>query len=98
MLFVFVMAGHYLSFQWNAYVEPHLLSIPLLLVPMVAIRSSATIESDISAQLMCEFCPNVAIELTLQPVTNEHFQHQSANTETGACLDLRAQGFWGIHH
>ena len=22
----------------------------------------------------------------------------SANTESGACLDVRAQGFWGVHH
>ena len=53
---------------------------------------------DISAQLMSEVCPNVAIEPTLQPVTNEHFSHRSANTETGARLDVRSQGFWGIHH
>ena len=44
---------------------------------------------------MSEVCPNVAIEPTLQPVTNEHFSDQSANTETGACLDVRAQGFLG---
>ena len=53
---------------------------------------------DISAQLMSEVGPNVVIEPTLQPVTNEHFSHRSANMETGACLDVRAQGFWGIHH
>ena len=47
---------------------------------------------------MSEACPNVAIEPTLQPVTNEHFSHRSANMETGACLDVSAQGFWGIHH
>ena len=84
----------------NVYVAPHLLSITYLLVPMVAIRPSATMTEirDISAQLMSEVCPNVAIEPTLQPVTNEHFSHQSANTETGAHLDVRAQGFWGIHH
>ena len=40
----------------------------------------------------------MAIEPTLQPVTNEHFSHQSTNTETGARLDMRARGFWGIHH
>ena len=41
---------------------------------------------DITAQLMSEVCPNVATEPTLQPVTNKHFFHHSANTETGACL------------
>ena len=53
---------------------------------------------DITAQLMSEVCPNVATEPTLQPVTNERFFHRSANTETGARLDVRAQGFWGAHH
>ena len=53
---------------------------------------------DITAQLMSEVCPNVATEPTLQPVTNERFFHRSANTESGARLDVRAQGFWGVHH
>ena len=53
---------------------------------------------DITAQLMSEVCPNVATEPTLQPVSNERFVHRSANTESGARLDVRAQGFWGIHH
>ena len=47
---------------------------------------------------MSEVCPNVATEPILQPVTNECFFHRSANTETGARLDVRVQGFWGIHH
>ena len=47
---------------------------------------------------MSEVYPNVATEPILQPVTNERFFHRSANTETGAHLDVRAQGFWGIHH
>ena len=53
---------------------------------------------DITAQLMSEVCSNVASEPALQPVTNEHFFHCSANTESGARLDVRAQGFWGVHH
>ena len=53
---------------------------------------------DITAQLMSQVCPNVVSEPTLQPVTNEHFFHCSANTESGARLDVRAQGFWGVHH
>ena len=53
---------------------------------------------DITAQLMSEVCPNVATEPTLQPVSNERFTHRSANTESGARLDVRAQGFWGVHH
>ena len=53
---------------------------------------------DITAQLMSEVYPNVASEPTLQPFTNECFFHRSANTESGARLDVRAQGFWGVHH
>ena len=45
---------------------------------------------DITAQLMPEVCPNVASEPTLQPVTNERFFHHSANTESGARLDVKA--------
>ena len=47
---------------------------------------------------MSEVCPNVATEPTLQAVSNERFVHRSANTESGARLDVRAQGFWGVHH
>ena len=47
---------------------------------------------------MSEVCHNVATEPTLQPVTNERFFHRSANTESGARLDVRDKGFWGLHH
>ena len=47
---------------------------------------------------MSEVCPDVATEPTLQPVSNEQFFHRSANTECGARLDVRAQGFWGVCH
>ena len=47
---------------------------------------------------MSEVCPNVATAPTLQQASNEHFFHRSANIECGARLDVRAQGFWGIHH
>ena len=53
---------------------------------------------DLTAQLMSEVCPDVATEPTLQPVSNERFFHRSANTECGALLDVRAQGFWGVRH
>ena len=53
---------------------------------------------DITAQLMSEVCPNIATEPTLQPVSSERFFHRSANTECGARLDVRAQGFWGVRH
>ena len=53
---------------------------------------------DITARLMSEVCPNVATEPTLQTVSNECFVHRSENTESGAHLDVRDQGFWGVHH
>ena len=34
----------------------------------------------------------------MQPVSSERFFHRSANTECGARLDVRAQGFWGVRH
>ena len=52
---------------------------------------------DITAQLMSEICPNMTTSPTLLPVTNEHF-HCSTNAESFAHLDVRAQGFWGVHH
>ena len=40
-----------------------------------------------------EVCPNVATEPTLQHVSNKKFFiTPSANTECGACSDVRAQG------
>ena len=34
----------------------------------------------------------------MQPVSSERFFHRSENTECGARLDVRAQGFWGVRH
>ena len=42
---------------------------------------------------MSKVCPNVATEPTLQPVINERFFHCSTNTDSGAHIDVRAQGF-----
>ena len=53
---------------------------------------------DTTAQLISEVYPNVATEPTLQPVMNECFFHHFANTESDACLDVRAQRFWGLYH
>ena len=49
---------------------------------------------DITATLLTEVCHNVATEPLLQPLTNESFNHRSANTEPNARLDIRARGFW----
>ena len=34
----------------------------------------------------------------LQPLTGERLTHLTSNTEDGARLDVRAQGFWGDRH
>ena len=94
------MVGHYLTFRRSVFVVLHSQLIMPLPVLMVVIRLFATMRSEILllSCMMSEVYPNVATEPILQPVTNERFFHRSANTETGACLDVRAQGFWGIHH
>ncbi len=43
---------------------------------------------NITANLMSEVCPDVGIEPTLQPVTEEHFQLRTTNREDGARLDV----------
>ena len=48
---------------------------------------------DITASLLTEVCPNVAIEPPLQPLSGETFRLASANTDNGARLDIRARGF-----
>ena len=49
---------------------------------------------DITASLLTEVCPNVAVEPHLQPLTGETFRLASTNTDDGARLDVRASGFW----
>jgi len=53
---------------------------------------------DITANLLAEVCHNVAVEPDLQTLSGEQFQHRTTNTEDGARLDVRAQGFWGDKH
>ena len=50
---------------------------------------------NITADLMGEVCHCVGIEPGLQPVTQEQFEHRTANREDGARLDIVAQSFWG---
>ena len=49
---------------------------------------------DLLAQLITEVCPNVAVEPTLQPITNETFPYRGTNVDDGARLDIKAQNFW----
>ena len=46
------------------------------------------------AELLTEVCPCVAVELVLQPLSGESFQHHSTNTEDNARLDVCAREFW----
>ena len=50
---------------------------------------------DLLVSLLTEVCQDVAVEPVLQPITGETFQQRSTSTDNGACLDIRARGFWG---
>ena len=49
---------------------------------------------DMTAKLLSEVCHNVAMELSLQPLSGETFTHRSANVSAEARLDIKARGFW----
>ena len=49
---------------------------------------------DLLAELLAEVCPCVAVELALQLLSGESFQHRSTNTEDNAKLDVCAREFW----
>ena len=51
---------------------------------------------DLTADLLKEVCLNTCIEPALQPLSGESFQLQPTNTEDGACVDIRASGFWTL--
>ena len=46
---------------------------------------------DITASLLTEVCNNVATEPPLQPLSGESMTARSANTDDGACVDIRAR-------
>ena len=50
---------------------------------------------DITAEFLSEVCHNVGTEPPLQPITDEHLIHRTANREDGARLDVAAESFWG---
>ena len=74
----------------------HLYSRPCSKLPPWWFPSSRHNEiRDLTAQLLSEACPNVSIEPDLQPLTGETLTYLTSNAEDGACLDVRAEGFWG---
>ena len=50
---------------------------------------------DLTATLLTEVCKDVCIEPELQPVTGEVLDGATANSQSGARLDIAANGFWG---
>ena len=70
---------------------PHVLSCAKGVYP--SIRHNEI--RDLTAHLLTEVCHCVSTEPTLQPITGEVFNHATANTEDGACLDIAVNGFWG---
>ena len=50
---------------------------------------------DFTAKVMAEVCHDVQIEPHLQPHTGEAFNHETANTEDAARVDISSLGFWG---
>ena len=49
---------------------------------------------DVTADLLNEICHNVSTELELQPLSGESLIPRTANSQDGARLDVKAQGFW----
>ena len=50
---------------------------------------------DLTASLLSEVCTNVAIEPPLQEFSGEELLGATANRDSGARLDIVADGFWG---
>ena len=49
---------------------------------------------DLTTKLLTEVYHHVEIEPKLQQLTGEHLFNSTANTDDGACLDVKARGFW----
>ena len=53
---------------------------------------------DITAELLSEICHNVGTEPSLQPITDEHLIHRTANRDDGARLDVASGVMEGNAH
>lgn len=49
----------------------------------------------LTASMLRETCHDVQVEPHLQPLTGETMAHKTANTDSGARLDISACGVWG---
>ena len=50
---------------------------------------------DFTGKFLAEVCPDVTIELELQPLEGESLDFASANYDDNARADIQARGFWG---
>ena len=50
---------------------------------------------DLTASMLSEVCSNVSIEPALQELSGETLLGNSANRNSGARVDVAADGFWG---
>ena len=61
------------------------------------VNGDFTIEThDVTISILSEVCHSVASEPPLQTLNCETSIYRSANTESEACLDVRAHGFWNL--
>ena len=51
---------------------------------------------NISANLLREVCSSTCIEPSLQTLSGQSFDLHTANTEDGAQVDIKAEGFWTV--
>ena len=75
----------------KAFSADHALSCPTGGLPTIRHNELR----DFTAKVMTEVCHDVCIEPHLQPLSGEVLTLSTATTEDEACLDIRAQGFWG---
>ena len=50
---------------------------------------------NITASILSQVCPNMSVELHLQPLNGEEMTHATAVREEKARLDMKANGSWG---
>ena len=83
--------------MYNIYIYIYIYIYRPYVVPEVAYGGFLSLRHnirDITACLLNEECHNVALEPSLMPLSRERLRCKTANTEDGARLDIRAQGFW----
>ena len=89
------MDGALKTYPVSVSVEYLFLWITLSLVAVVGFSTLRHNElRDLTASLFSEVCTNVAVEPPLQELSGEELSGATANRESGARLDIVADGFW----